>query len=142
MSCESVNDNLYGDWAVFEIFYNDQDITGINRDVSFQRTLSMAIDKSTGIIFLPIDSNEDRKIGHIRAYRKGDDEYLEIFNADDSRFNEIYLIHLESVDQEASQKQKQYRLILESKNMYIYAEKIVTSFPQFLKQLYDLMRSQ
>ncbi len=128
VSCNgNISSEVYGNWAVLEVYYGETDISGIDRTSNVILSNSMTIKQSEGMIFLPSDSGKS-DFGRIEPFRKDDKDWIKIYNATDERFNGNYLIHLKEEKSFNNGKSKRYSIVLESKNIYIYGEKTVVSF--------------
>jgi hypothetical protein len=123
---EKPSDDLYGGWAVLEVFYGDEDISGIDRQTKFVLSQKMTIDDSKKIIFLPVDS-ERTEYGYFNHFRKSDKDWLRIYGSTDRRFDGLYLIHLQLEYSRNNGKTLGHSLVLESEKVYIYAMKYTAS---------------
>ena len=127
-SCsEGGSDELNGSWAVFDVYYGNEDISGIKRNSKVILSTSMEIDNSNNVIFLPVNSDKT-EYGYFEHYRKDGREWLKIYDSTDPRFNGKYLIHLKKGELINKGRNQRYTIELESKNVYIYGEKTVVSF--------------
>ncbi len=86
----------------------------------------MEIDDSKNIIFLPVSSDKI-EYAHFEHYRKGEKEWLRIYDSTDPRFEGKYLLHLKLESSSKNGKNSRYSLELESEEVYIYALKITAS---------------
>lgn len=116
------NPELYGNWAVLEVFYKDKDLLRQNSSSSIRISTTMDIDDASKSILLPLNSKK-KQYGYFTYFKKDDREWLEVTNSTDKRFDGVYLIHLEKEESFNKGKNQRYSLILESKYIYIYATK-------------------
>lgn len=122
----NVNKDLYGNWAVLEVFYQGNDVSGIDRSSKVTFSISMEIDNAKDIIYLPTKSDET-KYGYFKHFIKDDKEWLKIYDSTDPRFNGEYLVHLKLESSSNKGKNSRHSLELESKEVYIYAIKMTAS---------------
>lgn len=126
-SCsEQGSDELYGNWAVLEVYYGDEDISGIDRGSKVTLSTSMEIDDSKDIVFLPVSSGKT-EYGYFEHYRKDEKEWLRIYDSTDPRFDGEYLVHLKLKSSSNNGKNSRHSLELESEDVYIYAIKMTAS---------------
>lgn len=126
-SCaEQGSDDLYGNWAVLEVYYGDEDISRINRSSKVTLSTSMEIDNSKDMIFLPVKSDKT-EYGYFEYYQKDEKEWLRIYDSTDPRFNGNYLVHLKLESSSNKGKNSRHSLELESEDIYIYAIKMTAS---------------
>jgi hypothetical protein len=126
-SCNDISKEVYGNWDVLEVYYKNEDISGINRESLVQASSSMRIDKGAKIIQLPTSSNKI-ETGRISTFTEEGSDFLKIYDSTDKRFNGIYKVKIEKLSSESNGKIEEFSLTLESDDVYIYAFKTNVRF--------------
>lgn len=123
-ACSTKVENLYGNWGVLEVIYQESDISGydLSRKVKFGHT--MTIHRRQKFITLPIESNRI-EFGHFEIFEENGNNYLKIFDATDSRFNDVYRVTITHLNPERKGISKTFEIELESDDMYILGRQTV-----------------
>ncbi len=125
-SCAKVDKEIYGNWSVFTIKHNGNEILGVKEVGKLLVTHSMSIDEKNNIIVLPVP-NENELICTIQTYVEEGEDILELTACKDSRFNGKYHFKIHAHAKEKESPVTKFTLELNSPTIYIHAEKGVST---------------
>jgi len=126
-SCSNVTTDIYGNWAVLEVYYQGKDISGINRRAHVSASSTMSIFRAENVIVLPSNISQN-EYGKFNTFSEGSKEYLKVYNATDERFNGVYKIKVKKISSKSNGKIEKFSVLLESDKIYIYGLKTETRF--------------
>lgn len=118
VSCNSVDENLYGKWGIHSVIYKNEDISGIDFSQEFFAGNFMIIDETQDCVTLPVKS-ERVEFADFKVFNRGSKQFITLFNATDSRFNDTFLIKITEKNEGMSGMSMTYEIELRSQNMLI-----------------------
>lgn len=115
--CKKNDELLIGGWNVWEVFYDNEEISGINKSGGSYVLGTMTFHKNSWL--LPINS-ESSLTAKFKLFEEDGVNEIEVFHSQDSRFVGKFQYKIALIKEFNKGKNKVYGLEIWSERLYIY----------------------